>query len=188
MLPAIDVRDTIKEVIADITLIENGIGKIAAVRGVNSAVDRVATGANREVRKIYNVRARAVAAAMKKVKATRRSRAVQGSVMFSGRNIPLIEFDARWSRNMAGASVRVKVQEARKVIPGSFITATGRTPKGVFKRAGKERYPIKQLRSISIPGTIRNEAINAALRGIGHTQFRREFLRQLDLLKAKANG
>jgi len=188
MLPTIDVRTTIKDVIADIRLIEQGIGKKAAVRAVNTAVDRVATGASREVRKVYNVKARAVAAAIKKRKASMRGRSVSGSVLFSGRNIPLVEFDGRWTRKMTGASVRIKVGAGRKTVAHSFITATARTPRGVFVRVGKERFPIKQLRSVSIPDTIRNEAVSTALNGIGHTQFRREFIRQMNLLTSKANG
>lgn len=184
----IDVRDTIRETIADITAIQEGIGKKAAVRAVNKAVDGVATGANREVRKIYNVKARAIAAAMKKIKTTIRSRSIQGSVLFSGRNIPLIEFDARWTRNMPGASVRIKVDSGRKTLRGSFITTTGRGTTGVFVRTGQARYPIKQLRSVSIPDTIRNEVVRQALINIGHDRFRREFLHQMDFLTAKQNG
>jgi len=189
MMPTIDVRDTIRETIADITLIQQGIGKKAAVRGVNYAVDGVATGASREVRKVYNVKARAVAAAMKKVKASMKSARVAGAVVFSGRKIPLIEFDARWTRNMTGASVRIKHDSGRKTIPGSFIAATSQNARGgVFKRVGKERYPIKQLRSVSIPDTIRNEAVRTAVEAIGHTRFKKEFIRQMNLLTAKANG
>jgi hypothetical protein len=187
MMPTIDVRDTIRETIADITLIQQGIGKKAAVRGVNYAVDGVATGASREVRKVYNVKARAVAAAMKKVKAIMRSARIAGAVVFSGRKIPLIEFDARWTRNMPGASVRIRLDAGRKTLPGSFIAATSRGP-GVFKRVGASRYPIKQLRSVSIPDTVRNEAVRNAVVEIGHTRFKKEFVRQMNLLTAKANG
>lgn len=185
---SIDVRNTIKETIADIRAIQEGIGKKAAVRAVNKAVDGVATGASREVRKIYNVRARAIAAAMKKIKTSMRGRSISGSVVFSGRNIPLIEFDARWTRNMPGASVRIKVGGPRKTLRGSFIATTGRGITGVFVRTGSGRYPIKHLRSVSIPDTIRNEAVNTALVTIGHDRFRREFIRQLDFLVAKKNG
>lgn len=184
----IDVRDTVREVIADITAIQDGIGKTAAVRAVNKAVDGIATGANREVRKIYNVKARVIAAAMKKIKASRRGSAIQGSVQFSGRNIPLIEFDARWSRKMPGASVRIKVADARKTLRTSFITTTGSGITGVFVRTGRARYPIKQLRSVSIPDTVRNEAVRTALLDIGLDRFRREFIHQMDFLTAKKNG
>jgi minor tail protein Z (GPZ) len=184
----IDVRDTIKETIADITAIQQGISKKAAVRAVNRAVDGVATGASREVRKIYNVRARAIAAAMKKIKTSLRGRSISGSVVFSGRNIPLIEFDARWTRTMPGASVRIKVGGPRKTLRTSFIATTGRGTRGVFVRTGKDRYPIKQLRSVSIPDTIRNQVVRTALITIGIDRFRREFLHQLDFLKAKQNG
>lgn len=188
MLPAIDVRHTIRETVADLTYIQSGIGKKATVRAANTAVDRIATAASREVRKVYNVKARAVAAAMKKFKANMRGTSIVASVRFSGRNLRLIEFDARWSRNMPGASVRIKVQDARKTIPGSFIANHSRTGRAVFRRVGESRLPIKELRSVSIPGMIRNEAIHAALNTVGHTQFKKEFLRQMDLLKAQANG
>jgi len=185
---SIDVRNTIKETIADISAIQEGIGKKAAVRAVNKAVDGVATGASREMRKIYNVKARAIAAAMKKVKASMRGRSIAGSVAFSGRNIPLIEFDARWTRNMPGASVRIKVAGTRKTLRGSFIATTGRGTKGVFVRVGPRRYPIKNLRSLSIPDIVHNEAVRTALVAIGTDRFKREFLHQLNFLMTKQNG
>lgn len=185
----IDVRGTIREVIADITAIQSGIGKKAAVRAVNRAVDGVATEASREVRKIYNIKARAVRLAMKKKKASMKSASVRGSVVFSGRPIPLIEFDARWTRNMAGTSVRIKVGGARKTVRGAFIATTlDRGIRGVFRRIGQARYPIHQLRSVSIPATIRNESVSRALTTVGHARFRREFMHQMDFLTSEGNG
>lgn len=184
----IDVRNTIKDVIADISAIQQGIPKKAAVRAVNKAVDGVGTVANREVRKIYNVKARAINAAMKKIKATVRSTRIGGSVQFTGRNIPLIEFDARWTRKMSGASVRIRVGDGRKTVAGSFITTTKGGTTGVYRRTGAARYPIRQLRSVSIPDTIRNEAIRTALEEVGIDRFRNEFVRQMNLLTSKKDG
>lgn len=191
----IDIRDTVKEVIADINAIQSGLGKKAAVRAVNVAVDRVATGANREVRKIYRVKARAVANAMKKKKTSVRARAISGSVQFSGRNIPLIEFYGRavnpWNvpghkrRPGGGVSVHVKVAGSRKLITNAFITTTRRGITGVFVRTGPGRQEIKQLRSVSIPDTVRNKVVRDALLEIGYDRFRREFERQVDLLKVR---
>lgn len=184
----IDLRSSVKQVLADMTAIGDGISRKASIRAVNVAVDAVATGANREVRKVYNLRARAVAAAITKKKASQRSKVVGGSVIFSGRNIALIEFDARWSRNMPGASVRIRLDTGRKTVAGAFITTTGSGTTGVFKRVGPARYPIKQLRSVSIPDTIRNKAVYAAVVELGEARFNREFLRQLAFLTSGKNG
>lgn len=195
---SIDVRDTVKDVIADIGVIRDGIGKKAAVRAVNRAVDGVATGASREVRKIYNVKARVIAAAMKKIKASQRASSIFGSVHFSGRNIALIEFAARavnpWNvpgRKRApggGASVQIRLDTGRKLITGAFITTTRSGVTGVFRRVGRGRNDIRQLRSVSIPDTIRNQVVRDALLEIGTERFKTEFIHQMDFLTKGQNG
>lgn len=68
---------------------------------------------------------------------------ISGAVWISGRVIPLRRFDARQTK--AGVTFRPYVTGGRKLIPGAFgpnIPAIGR---GVFKRRGKSRLPIKRL-------------------------------------------
>lgn len=193
----INVRSTVDEVIADFDYIGEGIQSKAMVRGANTAATRVRTDAGREVRKIYNIKLKAVRAASSILRANFKSRVIRASVVFTGRKISLMEFAARpvnaWNvqgrkhtRRGGGVGVRIKHSSGRKVIKGAFITQTSRnnTP-FVFQRVGRERYPIKNLRSVSIPTTITQRAVNAALVKIGHSKFRDEFVRQINLLIAK---
>ena len=185
---SIDVRDTTRELIVELGAIEEGITKKASVRAVNRALDRMNTAAGREVRKVYNIKLRAIKDATKIRRASVANKRAWGKLTFSGRPIPLIEFDARWTPNMAGASVKILVGKGRVIRPGSFIATTKRGITGVFQRKGKERYPIKNLRSISIPVAVTKQAVLDALTLIGFKSYRDEFLRQVDLLVKKQNG
>ncbi len=186
---SLDLRDTTRELLVDLSAIESGITDKAGIRAVNRALDRMNTQAGREIRAIYNIKLRAIRDATRVYKASRRSKVATGRLRFTGRPIPLIEFDARWTPNMAGASVRILVDKGRVVRPGSFIRTTKKGVTGVFERApGAKRYPIKTLRSISIPVAVSRKAVFDALTVVGFTEYRKEFLRQFDLLVKKQNG
>lgn len=180
----------LKEAIAHIDSLIDGVKGKATLRAVNRAVDVIATEANREIRKIYLVPAREVSKSMRKKKAFLASREASGSVFFSGRGLNLAQFRARQTKK--GVSVQVKVQGGRHVIPGSFLAASTRNNatgggsmgiKMVYVRVGRERYPIKSLRSVSVPQTVQNEAIEAAVKKAAQAAFIKTFDQQMAYLK-----
>lgn len=193
----INVRDTIKEVIVDFEHLPAQMETKAMVRAANTAARKVRTESGREIRKIYNLKLRAVRAATKLLRARRNQAIVRASVVYAGRPIPLIEFAARavnpWNipgrrhnRRGGGVSVRIKKASGRRTVKGAFIAQTARmSSPGVFQRVGKTREAIRQLRSVSIPTTVVNRAVYAALEKTGYTSFRKEFVRQLNLLLRK---
>lgn len=194
-----DVRVTVqgdmKRVMADFTALQDNVVNKATFRALNRALDASATGASREIRKEYNVKHRAVLSTMKKRRASKSS--LYAQLRLEGSRIGLIEFGARHNRRQPGASVQIKVRGGRKIVAGSFI-ATRRwlswqdgaeqAHRGVFRRVGKARYPIRYLRSISIPQAFSNRAVIEAIQRITHESFTKAYEQQLRYLSGVIGG
>ena len=185
----VNVRQGLDRITAQFSAASSDAVPKATYRAINRAVDKAVTETSREVRKVYNLRDRAVKAAMKKRYASR-GRLV-GEVMIQGLRIALVEFDARWTRRMPGASVRIKVGAGRKTVAGAFIAAsTANNYRGggsmgmkqVYRRVGRERYPIRTLRSLSIPQAVGNQAVLAAIDRIVAQTFEKNFEQQMKFL------
>lgn len=178
----VSVRSNIRSVIADFRAETGAIEEKATVRALNRALDQTATATSREIRKVYNVKHRAVMKALKKLRAYKGKPTATLSI--SGARIPLIEFGARWTRKTkVGASVQVKVAGGRKRIKGAFIGVHGHTGhRQVFVRTTPKQYPIKTLRSISVPQAFSAEAVIAAIRAVAVDSFTRNFEQQLRFL------
>ena len=153
---------------------------IATYRALNRATDKAATETSREIRKVYNVKHRAVMAALKKIKAGRAN--LRAQMHIEGFRIPLIEFDARWRHGQkVGASARIKVGGPRTQIPGAFI-AQGRHGPAVFKRKGRARGPIYELLSVSVPQAFLNKRVVGAVNREANEMFLRTLAQQLRFL------
>lgn len=182
----IDVRSNIREVQAEIVALADRVKNKATARALNRALDSAATLANRKVREIYNVRAAAVSRTLSKQRAHPGQIYLRATLTVRGRRMNLYDFGARQTR--AGVSVKVKVGGPRKVIPGTFIATNSHTGfRGVFVRVGRERYPIRNLRSVSIPQMIRNRVVIDALRQTAREVFTRNFRQQVRFL-GQMNG
>ncbi len=177
----VSVRSDMKRMVAEFALERKKANK-ATMRALNRALDKVATETGREIRKTYNVKAGAIRKALSKRRASGSN--LSARMIVEGVRLGLIEFDARWTRKMPiGATVRIKVAGGRKPVRGAFIasnTATGY--RGVWRRVGRERYPIRNLRSISIPQAFSNKAVVAALEKHAAETFNKNLLQQLRYL------
>ncbi len=198
----VDVRSPLNSVIAEFKATTDAIKDKATVRALNRALDQTATATSREIRKEYNVTHRAVLKALKKRRAN--SRSLHAKIEMRGSKLPLIAFSARavnpWNvagrkrRLGGGVSVQVKVAGGRKVVRGAFIAtgtannATGGGSEGmrqVWRRAGPGRYPILNLRSVSVPQAFANKAVIAAVSAIAADSFKKNFAQQIQFLGVK---
>lgn len=207
-LATVSVRHDVRRAVAEIHGLRADLEEKATVRALNYTLNRVATETGREIRKVYNVKLKAITAALKKHRASKRR--LTARLVVEGVRLGLIEFAARavnpWNvkgrrhrRRGGGVSVQIKVAGGRKIVKGAFITAsTANNAKGggsegmrqVWRRTGAgdlagdtgERYPIVNLRSISIPQAFSNQAIIRALQVLAGENFNREFARQLRVL------
>ena len=186
----IDVRSNINEVVGTIRALPDRLKERAIVRSINRAVDSVATESSRIVRQTYNLKHAAVLKALTKHKASKVT--LTGDVTFKGRRVPLIEFEARWRRGQpVGATAKIFVGGRRVPYRGAFIAAsTSNNARGggsagmnqVYVRVGRGRYPIKSLRGISIPLTLRNKVVIAAVRKVASDAFSKTFSQQIKFL------
>lgn len=177
----VNVSKDAERIVAQFNAASSGAVPKAMYRAINRAVDKTVTETSREVRKIYNLRDRAVKQAIRKRYANVATLA--GQVLVEGMRVPLIEFDARWTRRLPGASVKIKLSGGRKVFAGSFIARDPRTGRPtVYVRKGRERTPIKNLRSLSIPQAVGNTAVLDAIDRIAAETFEKNFEQQLNYL------
>lgn len=143
-------------------------------RALNHTAAKAQTQAKRKIREVYNVRARDVARAMRRIRA--RANYPQARIDITGAPLPLLAFGARQVRTGVSAAV---LNRQRKVVQRAFITTMPTGHKGVFARGGYERgkfgfrtkrvnpkgndLPIAELTGPAIPMTLSNEAVMQAI-------------------------
>lgn len=179
-----NIRQTVIEMHADIAKADK-----ATVMALNKTIVQLGTEAGREIRKVYNLKLKAIRKAMKLLKARNGSKYPRAELTFSGRPIPLIEFGAR--QNATGVSVKILKQGGRKTVPHAFITELTRNNargggsagiQNVFRRVGRARLPIKNLRSVSIPVMAERAAIAKTLEAFADERYDRNFDQALSYL------
>lgn len=199
-LASVSVRHDAKRAVAEIQGLRADIEEKATVRALNYVLNKVATETGREIRKVYNVKLKAITAAMKKHRANRKH--LTSRLVVEGVRLGLIEFAARavnpWNvkgrrhrTRGGGVSVQIKVAGGRKLIRGAFITAATRNNatgggsagmRQVFHRDGADRDSFRSLKSISVPQAFANQAVVGTLRRLAVERFNYEFRRQLSVL------
>ena len=129
--------------------------KKAMNRTLNDLGKKMQTATVKNVRSEYNVKSGEVKSHIK----TRKSRysKLKYSMEVSGKVLNLMNFSARQTRK--GVTAKVKKAGGRKVVRGAFIGNKGRT---VFKRVGKNRLPIKALKTLSVPQMFNEKRLKEA--------------------------
>jgi len=133
--------------------------KKIATRVLNKLGSQTKTAVSREVRNTYNIKRDRLDSGFYMRRATWENLAVL--LRYRGKTPGLQHFDAR--RTSRGITVKVRKSSGRKVVRDAFM------PKriiGVYKREGKERFPIKRLYGPDVPGMVNTVGIEAAERVI----------------------
>jgi hypothetical protein len=170
----------------------------AIERGLNRALERSNTLAARGIGKPsgrYNVRQAAVRKALKPARASAKGRRFEAVLKVQGARIPLIEFEARertvtvtatrFGRKRRAVSVKVLRGGSRKDVLGAFMQMAGGSLAGrraLFKRVGPARYPIKFLRSVSIPRAFLHKSVLQPVQAGAIEAFRTNFLQQVKFM------
>lgn len=180
----VNVRSDAKRMVASLEAGTKANVNKATIRALNRAIDTAQTIANRKIRERYNVKAGAVRKAFKKKRAHGKQAYVVAELKIRGTRIPLIEFGANWTRKMKpGASVKVLKDGGRKRIAGAFIGVHGSLgQRHVFMRTTKDRYPIKILRSVSVPQQFVHKQVIEAVNKATRETFSKNFEQQLRFL------
>lgn len=141
------------------------------VRTLNGIGAQAKTTVSREVRDVYNIKAKDFNKTIKLIKANASDfRAIIN--VKSKHGIPLYDFDAR--QTAKGVSYRVKKVEGRKVAEGKFIATMASGHTGAFERygekikmGGKSKYmgqlkqPIRELFRVDPVGMVNTVGVTA---------------------------
>jgi hypothetical protein len=131
--------------------IQGGVPK-AVAGAINRTLNKGRTEAKREIRKIYEIKAKDIAIRVRGASAARQ----KGEIRIEGGMKKLIEFKVR-PKTLArkGGRRRIITATVRRgkggAIPRGFIAKMSSGHIGVFTRAGKERLPIGERLSIGSP-------------------------------------
>ena len=130
----------------------------AANSTINKLLARIRTRSLREVRKHYNIRAKA----LRSFTVARRSRRALliANLVIKGPRLPIHEFGAKQRRK--GVSVRIRKDTGRTVIKGTFIAELSSGKISVFKRRNEKRLPIDILYTTSPAQMFEQEGVKAA--------------------------
>ena len=115
-------------------------------RGINRTAGPALTQIIREMAASLNLKSKAIREKVDLKKATR-SRWT-ATIKLSGRRIALKEFGARQTRR--GVSYKIQKSGAKQQIESAFIATMSSGHTGVFKRKGKSRLPVQELRGPSL--------------------------------------
>ena len=172
------------------------LGDVVKGRGLARALNRAATtvraGARREIRNRYNIAASRVNQVIQIKQAT--SINPEAVVYAKDRRLALAVFGVKTAKKTGDVTVKVLRSGPRKTVSGNpnyegapFVQTVGRGRHiGIFQRVGRERLPIKELFSVSIPGGLTNKVIADVLRRVAVERFGVELDREVKFRKGRA--
>lgn len=151
----------------------------AARMAASSAARSLRAGAGRYVRSRKALRVATVnkALAARFPRTIRHLDDVSVVVVASGKAVPLFLYPHRQARK--GVSVAVNKGQ-RKLIPSAFV-ALVRGHRGVFRRVGAPRLPIKELYGSSVADALRDTEVPSQVLAKAADVFRETFTRVLEL-------
>lgn len=188
---SIDTADVMEKVYM-LRNIKNG-GAKAITRGLNKAVARMKTESKTPIRDTYTIKKITdVTGSIKVRKATYSN--MSADINSKGRPIPLTNFQYTPNPSPGVKGTPTAFAKVRKDkgggYTGGFVTsvkwssksgASG-NHKGIFKRVGKSRYPIKQLYGPGATEMLNNEKTKQVITETAVTEFDKEFNRQVAYL------
>lgn len=166
----LDVKNDVKGIVADFKRYAGDHEK-AVVRALNKTAQQARTAASQEVRAAgYNIKASAIKSSFAITKAAKGRLVVV--LKATGRPIALINYGARQTKS--GVSVQVKA--GRTILRHAFIASMPNGHRGVYERIGnthrkvirngkavRTALPIKELFGPSIPQSLANATVEAAI-------------------------
>lgn len=129
--------------------------KKIATRVLNKLGSQSKTAISRVVRNTYNIKRDRLDSGFYMRRATWENLAVL--LRYRGKTPGLQHFDAR--RISRGVTVKVRKSGGMKVVKGAFMP---HRITGIYRREGKERFPIKRLFGPDVPGMVNTVGIEAA--------------------------
>ena len=118
--------------------------KRAGVRALNKTATQGRNIAQRETRKVINVKAARIKQVYRIIRARNNQSVPIARIEVRYKRFPLIFFNGV-RQTKKGVTVKMRKDRGRKLFKSAFITTVKSGHKGVFWRKGKKRLPIKEL-------------------------------------------
>jgi hypothetical protein len=185
--------------------VRGGMAKVLE-RSINRTLTGIRTAASKEIRKEVTVKAKYVKRSMRTHKASARKGRLAGAIESTGRQVPLIGYQARQTKR--GVSVRVDRKGGRHLVPHAFIATMPSGHRGVFQRATrhpgargygsvpegrdkrgdrqfaamprKYRLPIKELYGPAVPSIFKRGGVMRRLERQARERMDREIAQQTE--------
>jgi len=170
-----------------LSTVKGGAAKVTA-RAINRTLTGVKTDASSEIRSVVTATKKYVDRTFKIQKAS--NARLQGAISSTGSPLPLVSFSTRQTKK--GASVQVRKDRPRKVIPHSFHAIMKSGHKGVFWRekvGGRMvgRLPIRELYGPRVPDIFSNEPVMKVVIAKANERMTKNLAHEIDyeLLRPK---
>lgn len=176
----IDVKNNFKQVKKSLKQMDNAVRQ-AVLSSLNRASQRAKTETGRKVREKYIIKQKEVQETISVKKA--KGNILQATLTSKGHTIPLIRFGVTPKRKLKKAPRALKAAVyrggAKKPIPGAFIATAG-SHLGVFKREGKKRLPIRELRGPAVPSMAANDEVREHVQRVYAEEMQKRLPHELD--------
>jgi hypothetical protein len=170
----------------------------AAYFAVNRVLDQMVTQAGRIVPKNYAIKGTEVKKSFNGGIKRPTKQDLSGSITTKGHTLSLAHFPhSPTAPSGKKYKVRVSIRKGgRKVLkthPSPFIMTTGakssdRTQFNVFKREGKARFPVKVIRTLSIPQMIQNTKVTEELQEFAIQKLDERLQHEIERSMLKLSG
>jgi len=157
--------------------------KKAGVRALNKTATQSSNFAQRESRKIMNVKASRLKKAYKVIRAKQNQKTPRFEVRVKYIQFPLTHYNG-YRQTKKGVSVTMRKDKGRKLYKHAFISTMSSGHRGAYFRKGKGRLPIKEIKGPN-PQGIFDIKLSEVERMTGQT-FDRLYDAELDFIWGKA--
>lgn len=106
----------------------------------------------------------------------------EGDVVIRARPVPLIEYGARPTK----LGVTVQVKRGRRLVRHAFIATMKTGHRGVFRRVGRRRLPIKELYGPAVIDIVKNHLEKA--RALGARELLEQLRHEIDWRSGKLSA
>lgn len=157
----------------------------AVPRAINKTGQMARTEQSKEIRKIYNIKAKRLNEELEKVSGPNRAtvskpRAIIRAKKLTKRNPGLQHYGAKQTKK--GVSYRVRKDKGRQRLPRAFTATMARGGEGVFVRTGIKRLPIVRKTGPSVVQMMERVGIEPIKRSVNKNfarLFSHEYRREL---------
>jgi hypothetical protein len=179
----LNVRSNLRAAKRQLSGMEKLIQK-ATRSAINRATQRAKTETGRKVREKYVIKQGDAVKTLSVRPAGGGS--LKAEMTSKGSTIPLINFNTAPKKRNKNPPRVLKAAvfrgKARKPIPGAFVATMSSGHTGVFKREGKKRLPIRELRGPAVPSMVGNEEVMEHVQNVYGEEMGKRLPHELDRL------